>query len=118
MVILELIDLIKTLADENRLRILNILRYGEFNVGDMEKILDIRQSNISRHLNKLIKSELIKRDKKAQWVFYSLNNNTLTKYPILQTIIEHELDKVEKFELDIKRLKEYFSHKNYLSSEF
>lgn len=110
MVGLELVSLIKILADENRLRILNLLRFGELNVGDIEKILNIRQSNLSRHLNRLHKSKLINYQKRAQWVYYHLDLNALSEHSLIKFILAHELDKIEKFRNDIQKMKEYMQN--------
>lgn len=104
---MELVDLMKALGDENRLRILNLLRNGELNVGDMENILGISQSNISRHLSRLRNSKLIKHQKQAQWVFYNLNENTLSQYPLIKEVLDHELDKIDQCIKDLEKLKEY-----------
>jgi ArsR family transcriptional regulator len=44
---------LKALADENRIRILNLLRSGELCGYDIELVLGVKQSNASGHLNKL-----------------------------------------------------------------
>lgn len=49
----DLIYILKSLADENRTRIPNLLRNGELCVCDIEAILEIKQSNASRYLNRL-----------------------------------------------------------------
>ncbi len=49
----EIVQLFKALADETRIRMLNLLKNGELCVCDIEEVLDIQQSNASRHLNKL-----------------------------------------------------------------
>jgi len=43
-------ELFKALADETRLRILNLLVRGELCVCDIMTVLDIGQSKVSRHL--------------------------------------------------------------------
>jgi ArsR family transcriptional regulator len=55
----EVVYILKALADENRLRILNLLRNGELCVCDIEAVLGIKQSNTSRHLNRLKISGMI-----------------------------------------------------------
>jgi ArsR family transcriptional regulator len=49
-----MLSLFKVLADGTRLRLLRILRQGDFTVQDLMQILDMGQSRISRHL-KLLK---------------------------------------------------------------
>lgn len=94
----------KALSDETRIRILNLLKNGELCACDIEDVLFIKQSNASRHLNKLKAAELIIAAKKSQWVYYSLNNEINVKYPFIQMIIEDELRKINICEGDIERL--------------
>jgi ubiquinone/menaquinone biosynthesis C-methylase UbiE/DNA-binding transcriptional ArsR family regulator len=60
----------KDLSDETRLRLLNILDFGEFNVQELMGILDMGQSRISRHLRILQEGRLIKSRRDGQWSFY------------------------------------------------
>ena len=53
------IRLLRTIADETRLKILLILSRAEFTVGEMVQILGIHQSNTSRHLTQLRESQLV-----------------------------------------------------------
>ena len=48
------VQMLKALGDETRIRIVNILRDGPLCVCEIESILEITQSNASRHLSKLI----------------------------------------------------------------
>lgn len=67
-----LIELFKTLADETRLRILNLLYERELCVCDVMAILDISQSRASRHLIALKRVGLTNDRREAQWMYYSL----------------------------------------------
>lgn len=60
---MEFVEIFKALADENRLRILNVLNQGELCVCEIETLLGITQSNASRHLNKLKSLKIIDSDK-------------------------------------------------------
>ncbi|MCO5382960.1 MAG: metalloregulator ArsR/SmtB family transcription factor [Methanosarcina barkeri] len=59
----DIVSIFKSLADENRIRILNLLRNGELCVCDIEAVLGVKQSNASRHLNKLKMAEIIVSEK-------------------------------------------------------
>ena len=85
----------KALADETRIRMLNLLNTGELCVCDIEEVLDIKQSNASRHLNRLKSAGIILSAKKSQWVYYRINDAIKIKYPFIQTIIQDELEKIE-----------------------
>lgn len=79
-------DIFKALGDENRLRILNLLTDYELCVCEIEVLLDLNQSNVSRHLGKLKSSDVISSYKDGQWMHYRLsdefkeNGNDLIKY--------------------------------------
>ena len=49
----------KTLSDETRLRLLNILDLQEFNVQELVEILGMGQSRVSRHLKILQEGDLL-----------------------------------------------------------
>lgn len=104
---MELIQLIKALGDDTRIRILNLLRRGELCVCEIEYILGLTQSNASRHLTKLSLAGLIKSEKKAQWVYYGLNEKVLMKYPFLEQLFNEEFDKVEKLSEDLEKFKAF-----------
>ncbi len=101
---MELVEIIKALGDENRIRILNLLKDGDLCVCEMESILDLNQSNVSRHLTRLSTSKLIKSYKKAQFVYYKINDETLVKYNFIREILNNEMNKIEKCNYDSKML--------------
>jgi ubiquinone/menaquinone biosynthesis C-methylase UbiE len=61
----------KALADETRLRLLNLLLLRELNVAELMEILDMGQSRVSRHLRILSDSALIRPRKDGLWTFYA-----------------------------------------------
>ncbi|MGD9156009.1 MAG: metalloregulator ArsR/SmtB family transcription factor, partial [Bacillota bacterium] len=60
---MNLLKILKALGDENRLRILNLLRQKKLCVCELESVLNMTQSNVSRHLIKLKDAELIESEK-------------------------------------------------------
>lgn len=66
-------DVFKALADSNRRKILNLLKEGDLNVGEIAEHFNISNASMSHHLNILYESELVNRVKKGQYVYYSLN---------------------------------------------
>jgi len=67
-------DLFKALSDENRLRILNLLFCKEMCVCELEGILSMTQSNVSRHLIKLKNADIVVSKKSSQWAYYELSS--------------------------------------------
>jgi ArsR family transcriptional regulator, arsenate/arsenite/antimonite-responsive transcriptional repressor len=104
---MDFINIMKSLSDETRLRILNILKSGELCVCEIEILLDINQSNASRHLNKLTNAGILEYYKKAQYVYYKITKDALTEYTFINDILDKETIKIEKCKKDIARLDEY-----------
>jgi len=103
----DIVDLFKALADENRIRILNLLRNGSLCVCDIEAVLNIKQSNASRHLNRLKTAKIIISEKKSQWVYYRLNDDISLKYPFLSIIINNEIEKISICKEDLSLLEKF-----------
>jgi ArsR family transcriptional regulator len=104
---MSLIKVIKALSDETRLRILNLLRQGELCVCEIETILGITQSNASRHLNKLTYANILEFDKKAQYVYYRIKEDTLKRYSFIKEILDNELIREELYRADLEKLRRY-----------
>lgn len=69
--LMQVSELLKALADTNRLRILNLLHERRLCVCDLEAVLEINQSNLSRHLSKLKQAGIVSAQKKALFTYYS-----------------------------------------------
>jgi ArsR family transcriptional regulator len=104
---LDLIEIFKALGDENRIRILNLLMRQELCVCEIETLLDMTQSNASRHLNKLKTSGIITSEKKSQWVYYSVDNNFIEKNNLLYKFLKSKMDENTQWIKDMERLKKY-----------
>jgi ArsR family transcriptional regulator len=108
-IILSLIQVMKAMSDETRVRIVNLLKNGDLCVCKIEVLLNINQSNASRHLNKLSGAEIVEYYKKAQYVYYKINWDTVEKYPFLREIIDNETSKLNQCIKDNERLEKYKS---------
>jgi DNA-binding transcriptional ArsR family regulator len=71
--------LFKALADETRLRILNLLRSREMCVCEIMIALGLTQPTASHHLKILEGAELVKDVRKGKWVFYKIANPRLVR---------------------------------------
>ncbi len=71
------------LADETRLRILNLLNVGELCVCDIIKVLKEPQSKISRHLAYLRRAGLVEGRKRGLWMHYRLSKPASKIYSML-----------------------------------
>ncbi len=104
---MDAITILKILSEPNRLRILNLLKDDSLCVGEIQTILDIKQPNASKHLEKLKLYELILSKKKAQWVYYQINLEKFEKYKFLKDLLFNDIKNEEIFNLDISKLREY-----------
>ncbi len=104
---MDLIQVMKALGDETRMRILNLLKDGDLCVCEIEVLLEVNQSNTSRHLNKLTNAQIIEYYKVAKYVYYKLNEDTLKQYPFIKEVIETEAIKLKQCKVDCERLEKY-----------
>lgn len=65
-------QLLKTLANENRLLILCKLAEGELSVGELNARVPLSQSALSQHLSVLRREGLVSTRREAQTIYYSL----------------------------------------------
>ncbi len=62
----------QTLSEPTRLQILNFLRDGERNVGELAQLCGYTSANVSRHLAMLTKQGLVLREGRGTSVFYKI----------------------------------------------
>lgn len=84
-------DLFSAISDEMRLKILLLLDQSEFTVNEIKDILDIHQSNASRHLAKLSSCNLLKDRRDGIKAYYGLSDDLYLSNRIL-TIIRDAYD--------------------------
>ncbi len=66
---------LKSLANENRLRILCALANGEKNVSQLEEILGIRQPTLSQQLARLRADNMVSTRRESKQIFYKLSSD-------------------------------------------
>lgn len=80
-------NLLKALANENRLMILCSLIEGEVSVGDLNARVPLSQSALSQHLASLREAGLVSTRKEAQTVYYRLEGVAAVRViEVLQSI--------------------------------
>jgi ArsR family transcriptional regulator len=104
---MDLMQILKALSEETRVRILNLLMVSELCVGEIEYLLNINQSNASRHLTALKNASLIIYEKKAQWIYYRINIDALEQYSFVKNLLENQLQAMDLYNKDKERLKQY-----------
>ncbi len=75
------------LANENRLKILNVLRKKALNVTEIAKVTRFEQTLVSHHLKMLEYHGMVFVQREGKFKFYSLNQKTIQ--PLLDLIDTH-----------------------------
>lgn len=102
-------DYFKGLADINRLRIMNLLLTGELCGCDIQYVIGVTQSNVSRHLTYLKRSGLVADRRAGYRVYYRLMKDNKPEYKALLAYLKLAL-KDKLFLADTKKLKEAIKH--------
>jgi DNA-binding transcriptional ArsR family regulator len=110
-----LVDVLHRVANADRLRILNVLAHANLCGRDLEVILELRQSAISRHLAVLRSAKLVRARREGPRVRYSLARSQPLSYP-LAAFLQNLLVLSPDLRRDLERLKEYWD-RGRLSSQ-
>jgi len=76
----KLSEFLKVVSEENRLRIICLLKQGEKCVCEIYEHLNLSQNLASHHLKVLNEAEIVSSRKEGLNVFYSINKDKLGKY--------------------------------------
>ena len=94
----------QALADGNRLRILHLLlQAGELCVCDIERVLDVPQARVSRHLTILRNSGWVAARREGRWMHYRLVDDSPMQRDLLEALRAH-WSNMPAFEADRERL--------------
>ena len=75
--LLEVAAYFQALSEPTRLKILNLLRQGERNVGELAQLCGFTAANISRHLALLTKHGLVARESRGTSVYYRIADESI-----------------------------------------
>lgn len=67
----------QALSEPTRLHILNLLREGEHNVGELAQACGYTSANISRHLSVLMQHGLVERESRGTAVYYRMADESV-----------------------------------------
>jgi ArsR family transcriptional regulator len=81
-------ELILTLAEPTRLRILNCLAAAPLFVSDLQVVLDLPQPTVSRHLQVLRRVNVVRDTPIAQFVLYRLRRDLGPQGRLLSAILD------------------------------
>jgi ArsR family transcriptional regulator len=75
----ELAEALKALGDPTRLKIVALLNSRDCCVCELVPIFNISQPAVSKHMSRLKQVDLVREERKGQWVIYSLNREQLQR---------------------------------------
>jgi ArsR family transcriptional regulator len=81
-------ELLLTLAEPTRLRIVNCLAAAPLFVSDLQAVLDLPQPTVSRHLTVLKNARLVRDTPIAQFVLYRLRTESGPQGRLLQAVLD------------------------------
>jgi DNA-binding transcriptional ArsR family regulator len=81
-------DLLVTVSEPTRLRILNCLAAAPLFVSDLQNVLDLPQPTVSRHLTVLKKADLVRDTSIAPFVLYRLSRENGSQGRLVRAILE------------------------------
>jgi DNA-binding MarR family transcriptional regulator len=84
----DILLLLKTLADEHRLRMLSLMNGQERTVTEMAELLDRSEPTVSHHVSKLHQAGLLRLRMAGNQRFYSVNEQRLAQFKSHMTEIE------------------------------
>jgi len=102
----EIMDVLKALADENRLRALCALQGGELCVCQLIGLLDLAPSTVSKHLTILRAARLVESRKEGRWMYYRLSREFRTPSASkMLALLFKDMEKTSRIVEDRKNLK-------------
>ena len=89
---------LRALADPTRREILNLLKRGSLNAGEIGAQFDMTAAAISRHLSVLKEADLVRDRREGKHIIYTLNASVLEEVLLWVADLKGE-ESVEKSEL-------------------
>ena len=103
---LKSVQLFRALADETRLRILNLLARGELCVCEIEHALVIGQSKASRHLAYLRNAGLVTDRREGPWMYYAVADPNGVAHRFILEWLAQANGEIPQAARDLKSLEE------------
>ncbi len=97
---MRVVEIFKSLGEKNRIRIVNILLETRICVCELQDVLGLAQVTVSKHLAKLRDANIVKTDKEAQRVFYSLTDEIATNEELRKIIFSYRDGEIFKNDID------------------
>lgn len=105
---MKIAEVLKVLADETRLRMLNLLvEAGDLCGCELEALLGLSQSNASRHLTRLRQAGLIEAEKRGQWVHFRATAYSTDQQEFVWRALRSARQDIPAMVSDMRRLEDY-----------
>lgn len=101
------VEIFKILSDTNRLRILNLLYTDELCVCELEYLLGISQSNLSKHLRLMSDAGILESRRQNKFAYYKIKDEEMKKHEFLKSVFEIELKKEDFLTEELEKLGQY-----------
>lgn len=98
-------QILKSFADDTRLRIINLLGRQKMNVTELCEILGVSQSNLSKHLARLRLTGVVSDRREGNNVYYRLRKPENRAHKELISAITVGLSELETFKKDHEKLR-------------
>ena len=102
---INLLNIMRALADPTRLRIVFLIHRLELSVGELVQILGQSQPRVSRHIRILGEADILERRKEGSWVFLR-PGAVLTDGRLAPLLAQTDLSETKAFQRDLTRLDE------------
>jgi len=96
------------LAEANRLLIINELGKGELPVNELVRRLELKQSNVSKHLALMRERGLVTTRREGATIYYNLADRRISE--AIKLLREVQSDQIERQQVLVKSVPEY-SHR-------
>lgn len=103
-----IINILKTLSDVNRLRILNLLKQKPLCVCEIEYLLEINQSNLSRHLKNMNQLGIVDTWRENKFAYYKINEDFVKANPFIHEVLNRLTEEVQLQE-DLEHYNRYLA---------
>ena len=114
---MNLLIIMRALADPTRLRISFLVLRLELSVGELVQILDQSQPRVSRHIKILDEAGLLERRKEGSWVFLR-PAAILTDSPVASLLAGADVSQGKAFQRDVLRLDEVRSARTDMAAAY
>jgi len=112
-----MLDLLKSLADPCRLRLVAVLLRGEFTVQELTRMFRMGQSRISRHLKILTEAGVLTVKRQGTWSYYRVGDQNAL-FNVMLPALEQGLEQLPQRGDDLVSLAQVLDERRRRSLEF